>query len=133
VEELEIGFENHISSLLQTAFPNEIIHNCWKFKDYVVGSIKSHGYLLRPHTTRSLKERHHLFHTSTGYIGSSRDGIQAGDMIGVIQGCPSPVLLRMEGARCIHLGTCYVLGLMNGEAATRVKDGSLDIVEVDLV
>ena len=132
-EKLGLGFEDDISSLLRMAFPDDKIHDCWKFEKAVVWSIIGQGDLLKPCLARSLKERHHLFHTRTGYIGSSRNGVQAGDMIGVIQGCPAPVLLRKRGAQYVHLGTCYVVGLMNGEAATEIRQGSMEISEVDIV
>ncbi|KAK7187418.1 ATPase family AAA domain-containing protein 1 [Paraphaeosphaeria sporulosa] len=111
VEALDIAFENHVPSLLQTVFPHDMIYDCWKSEKWVATSIIGQARLLRPHLTRSLKERHHLFTTYTGYIGSSLYGVKAGDVIGVIQGCPFPVLLRVEGTRYIHLETCNVLGL----------------------
>lgn len=131
-ESLGIASGNHLPTLLQTVFPDEAMHECWNYERAVVLGTLNQAHLLKPHLTRSMEERHHLFHTSSGYIGCSRDGVQAGDVIGVIQGCPSPVLLRRKGTRYVHLGTCLVLGLMNGEAATRVASGSLEIAEIEI-
>ncbi|KAF2248565.1 hypothetical protein BU26DRAFT_338233 [Trematosphaeria pertusa] len=133
VEELGIASENHITSLLQEIFPSTTTNDCWQSEKELCLRILGQGIFLRPHLWRCLREKQQLFYTSAGYIGSSLHGIRAGDIVCIIQGCPCPVLLRREGSHFLHLGTCFVLGLMDGEAALRVKQGSIKIEEVDIV
>lgn len=55
--------------------------------------------------------------TSGGYIGLARRHIQPGDLICVLLGCQTPMLLRpTSDSRYQVLGSCYVHGLMDREA-----------------
>ncbi|KAH6873899.1 hypothetical protein B0T10DRAFT_233837 [Thelonectria olida] len=56
--------------------------------------------------------------TSSGYLGSTRVGIAVGDALRVLKGSCVPVVLRKAlGKTHIVVGTAFVVGLMNGEAA----------------
>ncbi|KAF2677862.1 hypothetical protein K458DRAFT_464497 [Lentithecium fluviatile CBS 122367] len=132
IEELGIATEEHVASFLRVLFPGMAISQSWNSEKQVDLCVLHYGHYLNPQLSRCFKEQY-LFHTSTGYIGSCRGGIRAGDMIGVLQGCPTPVLLRQEGTQYANLGTCFVLGLMEGEAALQVEQGSLEIHQVDLI
>lgn len=71
---------------------------------------------------------HHVaFVTKKGYIGWARGGFQNGDRVCVLAGCSVPVLLRKVDERYIHLGPCYVEGLMHGEAMSCVRDGTAQL------
>lgn len=62
--------------------------------------------------------------TSTGRLGWARPGISEKDRVVVLQGCPMPVILRqVDETHHILMGPCFIVGLMNGEAAEAVKAG----------
>jgi hypothetical protein len=58
-----------------------------------------------------------IFQTSGGYLGLSGKIMLAEDIICVVQGCTYPVILRKIEDYDVNVGTCYVLSLMQGEAA----------------
>jgi hypothetical protein len=51
--------------------------------------------------------------------------MKTGDVVSVLHGCHRPVVLRKEEQWHLHVGTCFVLGFMDGEAAEQVKEGKL--------
>ena len=69
-------------------------------------------------------QQHTAFVTAKGYVGWGRKGFRIGDCVCVLPGCLMPVLLRKVDSQSIHLGTCYVEGLMHGEAISCVKKGT---------
>jgi hypothetical protein len=69
-----------------------------------------------------------LFFTSTGYIGWVPRGTQRNDLICVILGCDTPVVLRKVGPHYIHIGPCWVLGIMAGEAVEGIQVDSEKIL-----
>lgn len=55
--------------------------------------------------------------TSEGYIGLASRHTQPGDLISVLLGCRTPMILRpTTDSRYQVVGSCYVHGLMDGEA-----------------
>lgn len=55
--------------------------------------------------------------TSEGYIGLAPKNAQLGDLICVLLGCDTPMLLRPTSySRYQVVGSCFIHGLMNGEA-----------------
>ena len=60
---------------------------------------------------RSLK----FFQTSRGYLGLGPPSMAPGDLVCMIFDCKMPILLRRVDAHYLHVGTCFVLGLMDGE------------------
>jgi hypothetical protein len=63
-----------------------------------------------------------VFHTENGYIGTGYPGIQPGDQVIVVPGFEFPILLRPMGAHYRHVGVCYIVGLMDGEALQDMKN-----------
>jgi hypothetical protein len=62
-----------------------------------------------------------LFKTNNGYIGLSPTSTRKGDVICVVFGCQTPILLRPvpkpnSTQTWLVVGSCYVHGLMSGEA-----------------
>ncbi len=49
--------------------------------------------------------------------------MQIGDLIYILQGNQSPVILRKIGDYHIIVGPCYIVGLMHGEAAELARSG----------
>lgn len=73
------------------------------------------------------------FWTSDGYLGWGPPGMEAGDAICVVIGCDVPVALGRVGDHFIHIGPCWVLGLMNGEALEKVSSGPAEFASFDMV
>nr|RBR00959.1 hypothetical protein FVER53263_20340 [Fusarium verticillioides] len=57
-----------------------------------------------------------LFQTTTGYFGLGPLMVESSDLICVFPGVRLPMILRPKGNRFQLVGTCYVYGLMDGEA-----------------
>ncbi|KAF5974971.1 heterokaryon incompatibility protein [Fusarium coicis] len=57
-----------------------------------------------------------LFQTTTGYFGLGPLMVESSDLICVFPGVRLPMILRPHGNRFQLVGTCYVYGLMDGEA-----------------
>jgi hypothetical protein len=72
-----------------------------------------------------LAARSRLFSTTEGYIGVAPKGVETGDVVCVLSGCRFPVLLRNAGMAYVHVGPCFVLGLMDGEAAQLIAKGEV--------
>jgi hypothetical protein len=73
-----------------------------------------------------------FFDTKDGYLGLAPNGTLPGDLVCVLKGCGVPVVLRKSGNQYLHVGTCFVLGLMEGEARPLLMQGILetDVFEV---
>jgi hypothetical protein len=57
-----------------------------------------------------------LFRTKDGFMGLGPRRSQRGDLVCIICGVESPVLLRPSGNEYLFVGHCYVYGLMEGRA-----------------
>lgn len=66
-----------------------------------------------PHNLRHFA----LVETASGYIGLAPIDTATGDSICVLNGSSYPVVLRRKDDHYILIGQCFVLGLMEGEAA----------------
>ncbi|KAJ0125211.1 hypothetical protein J7T55_006556 [Diaporthe amygdali] len=73
------------------------------------------------------------FWTSDGYLGWGPPGMVAGDDVCVMVGCDVPVVLRRVGDHHIHIGPCWVLGLMNGEALDKAMNSQAGLSSFDIV
>ena len=89
--------------------------------------------------TRSFMRQLFLHHdafrfveTARGYLGLAPDGTAVGDMICVLKACSTPVVLREVGGHYVHVGTCFVLGLMEGQAAELLQDGRTKIQQFEI-
>jgi hypothetical protein len=65
-----------------------------------------------------------LFVTEEGYLGWGPPAMQTGDLVSVIFGCDTPVVLRTVDSHYIHIGVCFAVGLMDGTAVSGVSEGS---------
>jgi hypothetical protein len=64
------------------------------------------------------------FYTARGHLGFGAEGLQEGDLICVLPGSQVPVLLWRPSPSCYRLvSNCFVLGLMDGEAAEMLGRG----------
>jgi hypothetical protein len=72
------------------------------------------------------------FYTSDGYLGFGSRNIQKGDCVCVLQGCRVPVLLRKVSDHYHFVSTCFVLGLMDGEAIQMVQKGEALIQQFNI-
>jgi hypothetical protein len=70
-----------------------------------------------------------LFRLPSGHLGGGPLEMRAGDKVCVLARCESPVILRQSGANWIHVGTCFVLGLSDGEAYEMIDEGKLKVEE----
>lgn len=79
--------------------------------------------------------------TSKGYIGwvpefvGGEDQLQVkqGDVVAVILGCTTPILLRKCGDYFKVIGEAYFIGLMVGEAIGMLEQGQYKTVEINLI
>lgn len=79
---------------------------------------------------RSSKNRR-LMITDNGYIGwapdnmygPSVDQVRKGDLIAIILGCSTPIIIRPHGDVFQVLGEAYIQGLMDGEAMQFLEIG----------
>jgi hypothetical protein len=60
-----------------------------------------------------------FFVTKAGSMGLGTPTMEAGDIVAVLYGCGLPVVLRAHGEYHTVLGTCYVDGIMDGEAVRK--------------
>jgi hypothetical protein len=82
--------------------------------------------ILKGNLARNVK-----FTTHSGYLGLLNDA-RPGDKIVVVAGCEVPILLRRnkDNDAFVIVGTCFILGLMDGEAMQRVRE---EEAKVDLL
>jgi len=71
--------------------------------------------------------------TQNGYIGLFPPLVTKGDILCILKGCSVPVVLRKTGSQYVHVGTCYVAGLMNGEAKGLVTTSQVKIEMAEIV
>ena len=64
-----------------------------------------------------------LVTNSTGYLGLTPAELSEGDIIAVLYGCNSPVVLRPCEDKFYVIGECYVDGVMDGELMEAKKRG----------
>ncbi|KAI0845118.1 heterokaryon incompatibility protein-domain-containing protein [Daldinia vernicosa] len=74
-----------------------------------------------------------LFQTYDGRLGSGPSGTKLGDIVCAVDGTPSPILLRKDklqengSSHLVHVGVCFVVGLLDEKPAEMVKRGELEI------
>lgn len=70
-----------------------------------------------------------FFITATGRVGLCPQVTHGDDVVAVLYGMNSPVVLRPVGDHFLYLGTAYVHGIMQGEAiAEHEKNGNADML-----
>jgi len=67
--------------------------------------------------------------TESGHLGLAPKFTEPGDVVCVIRGSSHPVILRPAGDKFVHVGVCWMLGLMDGEGAESLGE-SLEKFEI---
>ncbi|PQE08917.1 heterokaryon incompatibility protein [Rutstroemia sp. NJR-2017a WRK4] len=70
--------------------------------------------------------------TQGGYLGLAPAASMAGDIIAVLPGCHTPLVLRREGERFRVIGEAYVHGIMAGELQGMLEQGTRKLVDITL-
>lgn len=68
--------------------------------------------------------------SESGRMGWIPEAGKKGDVISVLYGCSLPVLLRPKGNAYEVIGTCYIHGIMDGEAVAAARE---PMQQIDLV
>ncbi|KAF4627649.1 hypothetical protein G7Y89_g10503 [Cudoniella acicularis] len=76
----------------------------------------------------TVRQTHTLFITSSGYLGWGPLEMRRSDLICILFGCDMPIILRKVNSHFIHIGPCFVLGIMHGEAVADIREDSEKIV-----
>ena len=80
--------------------------------------------------------RRRLFITSNNNAGLAPWNAEPGDMICILLGCRSPVVLRRQGGHWpyhyVLIGEAYVEGMMDGEAMKALTDGSFVLEDFEI-
>jgi hypothetical protein len=71
-----------------------------------------------------------FFETANGLLGLGPRGMRESDVVGIFGGCNLPVVLRRVDDHFLFVGSCFVLGLMGGEALNLETLGELGGLEV---
>ncbi len=83
-------------------------------------------YELIGYCMRHFEDSRH-FYTKKDYLGFGPKWIQEGDLVCALQECRVPVLIRKVDDYYEFISTCFVLGLMDGEAAEMVSRGEISM------
>ncbi|KAL4893751.1 hypothetical protein BDV59DRAFT_177077 [Aspergillus ambiguus] len=81
----------------------------------------------------SLVFYHQFFTTSNGYIGWGPLGTQKGDFVCIVIGCSMLLILRKIDSRYIHIGSCFLLGIMDGVIFNETCTSSDTIQEFTII
>ncbi|KAG8670372.1 hypothetical protein FPOAC2_09726 [Fusarium poae] len=84
-------------------------------------------------------QRRRFMTTTNGYMGWAPDNIYgkeseqtiAGDLIAVLYGCSTPIVIRPNGSQYQVIGEAYVQGLMDGEAMELLSSGKLKLSRLE--
>lgn len=84
-------------------------------------------------------QRRRFMATANGYIGWAPDNIygtksqqtKTGDLIAVLCGCSTPIVVRPHGHQYQVIGEAFVQGLMDGEVMELVNSGKLERISFD--
>jgi hypothetical protein len=100
----------------------------WKsFVDVVAFPLRLHPATFNVRRTLEHSLASRIMETSRGRLALVPSGTIEGDLICAIGGCRFPVVLRRVESSYIFLGGAFRYGLMDGEAARAIEDGSCDI------
>lgn len=67
-----------------------------------------------------------IFYTSSGFLGLGLPQMTTGDLVCVLSQCKFPVLFRKVDSHYVHVGSCFVLELMEGEVKDMLLFGELN-------
>lgn len=79
-----------------------------------------------------LSYAYRFFTTRDGYLGLCPKYSELDDVICVLAGNGLPIVLRKKGTHYLHVGTCFILGFMDGEAAELLQDGELKMERFEI-
>jgi hypothetical protein len=72
-------------------------------------------------------KRRLIFFTKNGRLGLGATHIAKGDIVTVVKGCNVPIILRKVGTHFTFISTCYIPGIMDGEAVVGRENEIVDI------
>lgn len=73
-----------------------------------------------------------LITTTNGFVGIAPEPSQPGDLVCVMLGCSVPIVLRPQKELYTVVGSCYVHGLMEGEAIEWQRTGEREFEDITL-
>lgn len=73
--------------------------------------------ILAAHEARTRPCR--IIETKDGYLGLAPEGVEANDLVCILDYFQYPVILRQTANGFLLVGVCFILGLMKGEAAQK--------------
>jgi hypothetical protein len=76
--------------------------------------------------------RHCVFQTASGYLGLGPRGMRRDDLVCVLPKNSVPIFLQKVDLHYIHVGPCFVLGLMDGEAKGLIEYGKSKYQEFEI-
>jgi heterokaryon incompatibility protein (HET) len=79
-----------------------------------------------------LRKRWRFCETTTGYFGLAPLNTRPGDLVCIIDGCHTPVIMRKKEDQYLFVGCCFIVGLMTGEAKQLVESRSLDVQKFEM-
>lgn len=59
--------------------------------------------------------------------------LKQGDLVAVIFGCSTPVLLRHNGQSYEVVGEVYLFGLMDDKAVAMIEEGKIEFSIIDII
>lgn len=101
-----------------------------RYMEYVVGSVVREyrgssilSAMISVIEVAHRQDKHTIFRISKDYLGIAPWGCARQDKVCILQGSKYPVILRKEADHYVHVGTCIVPGLMDGEAIGLARSG----------
>lgn len=108
-----------------------------KFEEFVDSNLRKNA--CRPerlfkvwNKVASLALHRRFFETQDGYLGQCPIRSMHGDLVCMLYGCNSPVVLRPVEGHYLYVGECAVLGLMEGQASSLIEAGrsKMEVFEI---
>jgi len=93
--------------------PNPATEDLWSHQGMHYARIETYRQL----NVKALQ----FIETEYGYLGLASTKSEIGDLVCIVKGYSSPVVLRKVNGHYIHVGTCWVLGLKDRETAALKK------------
>jgi hypothetical protein len=79
-----------------------------------------------------LAKYYRCFESDHGYVSFAPKFTQPGDCVSLVYGCDGLLLLRKVGSHYVHVGSCFVLGLMNTiEMAKLLETGGAKLERIE--
>jgi hypothetical protein len=88
--------------------------------------------IIMAHLRKYFENECAVFWTTEGYIGLSSNAVRAGDKVCILNTSSMPTVLREKESHHRHVGACFVVGLMAGEAARLAEEGKLCIQDFEI-